>query len=75
MDGLGRVGGRLWVGRGLVEVRLGFGRGTVGYGSGDGWQSVLFCPYLMNLVVSMTPGRHDSGTSSIHTDDVGLTSM
>ena len=23
----------------------------------------------------MTPGRHDSGTSSIHTDDVGLTSM
>ena len=38
-------------------------------------QSVLFCPYLINLVVSMTPKRHDSGTSSIHTDEVGLTSM
>ena len=34
-----------------------------------------FCGTLINLVVSMTPGRHDPGTSSIHTNDVGLTSM
>ena len=50
-------------------------------GGGEGGEGVIeeavrsFCGTLINLVVSMTPGRHDPGTSSIHTNDVGLTLM
>ena len=42
----------------------------------DGCHSVRsFCGTLINLVISMTPGRHDAKTSSmsIHINDVGLT--